>query len=184
MSDSIGAASRPGTRARRKATNGVVPLLFLDVDGVLNPYAVRPRVVPPGFIEHTIQGYRVLLTPRHGDWLRPLADRVELVWATTWEVDANLEIAPRVGLPSLPTLTFGEVDRLGAWKVRAIEQFADERPLAWIDDDLDREAEEWARNRRAPTLLLLADPGVGLVRRHIRALERFAERLARARTTR
>lgn len=60
------------------------PILFIDVDGVLNPFAVRPRVVPPGFTEHRIQGYRVLLTPRHGEWLLPLAERFDLVWAASW----------------------------------------------------------------------------------------------------
>jgi 16S rRNA C1402 (ribose-2'-O) methylase RsmI len=61
--------------------------------------------------------------------------------------------------------------------VPAIEPFAAGRPLAWIDDELDREAEAWARVREAATPLLRSDPGVGLVRRHIKVLERFAYRL-------
>jgi hypothetical protein len=153
------------------------PLLFLDVDGVLNPFAVGPRFVPPGFAEHSIRGYRVLLTPRHGDWLKPLGGRFELVWATTWEEQANVEIGPRIGLPRLPVVLFGEAARRGFWKVPAVDSFARERPLAWIDDDFDREADEWARHRLAPTLLLRSDPGVGLARRHIKALESFACRL-------
>jgi hypothetical protein len=152
-------------------------MLLLDVDGVLNPFAVRPRAVPAGFVEHAIQGYRVLLSARHGEWLTSLADRFELVWATTWESEANIEIGPRIGLPRLPWIGFGDVEREGGWKVPAIDRFATGRPLAWIDDDIERTAEAWARNRSAPTLLLRSDPGVGLVRRHIKALERFAYRL-------
>ena len=154
------------------------PILFIDVDGVLNPFAIRRGVVPPGFEEHAILGYRVLLSRRHGDLLVGLADRYELMWATTWEADAKREIGPRVGLPELPYLIFGDVEPRGAWKTPAIDAAARGRPLAWIDDDIGRDAQAWADARAAPTLLLRADPGVGLVRRHIDALERFAARLA------
>jgi hypothetical protein len=100
--------------------------LSIDVDGVLNPFAVRRGVVPPGFEEHAIQGYRVLLNRRHGELLMGLADRFELVWATTWEADANREIGARIGLPELPFLEFGDVEPRGAWKTPAI----DARPRA------------------------------------------------------
>ena len=46
----------------------VRPLLFLDVDGVLNP--VHPR--PGGdFDAHQLCGFRVLISHQHGQWLRP-----------------------------------------------------------------------------------------------------------------
>jgi hypothetical protein len=109
--------------------------------------------------------------------LLSVADRYELTWATTWEADANREIGPRIGLPELPFLVFGDLEPLGAWKTAAIDAAAEGRPLAWIDDDIGRDAQAWADARAAPTLLLRADPGVGLVRRHIDSLERFATRL-------
>lgn len=169
-------ASEPEDRPDRSK-----PLLLLDVDGVLNPFAAGP-VVPPGFTEHTLQGYRVLLTRRHGQWLDPLADRFEFVWATTWEEDANALIAPLVGLPTdLPVVSFADADveRPGTWKLPAVAAFVGDRPAAWIDDDLGRDADEWAAARSVPTLLLRADPSVGLVRRHIDSLDRFARRLSR-----
>jgi hypothetical protein len=158
------------------------PLLLLDVDGVFNPFAFRPGVVPPGFTEHTLDGYRVLLNPRHGEWLAPFAMRFEFAWATTWEHRANDLIAPLVGLPTdLPVIAFGEAERRGDWKLPAVTAFVGDRPLAWIDDDLGRDAEGWARARAVPTILLRADPAVGLARRHIKALERFADRLSASR---
>ncbi|WP_282203719.1 HAD domain-containing protein [Kitasatospora fiedleri] len=67
------------------------PLLYLDVDGVLNPVFPSPD---DDFDAHTLLGYSVLLSPRHGDWLRELADRYELVWATTWENAPTLHLVP------------------------------------------------------------------------------------------
>ena len=80
------------------------PLLLLDVDGVLSPTR-RPT---PDWRPHTVVAdgvpHRLWLNPRHGPRLLDLARRcgAELVWATPWEHDANVEIAPRIGLPTLP----------------------------------------------------------------------------------
>ncbi len=67
------------------------PLLFLDVDGVLNPVCPHPGA---GFDAHTLLGYTVLLSARHGSWLRELAGTYELVWATTWENALTLHLVP------------------------------------------------------------------------------------------
>ncbi|MER7705423.1 HAD domain-containing protein [Kitasatospora sp. NPDC097605] len=67
------------------------PLLFLDVDGVLNPVCPGPEA---DFDSHTLFGYTVLLSARHGTWLRELADSYELVWATTWGNAPSLHLVP------------------------------------------------------------------------------------------
>ncbi|MFJ7275280.1 HAD domain-containing protein [Kitasatospora sp. NPDC098663] len=67
------------------------PLLFLDVDGVLNPVCPHPDA---GFDTHTLFGYSVLLSARHGAWLRELAGTYELVWATTWKNVPPLHLVP------------------------------------------------------------------------------------------
>jgi hypothetical protein len=155
----------------------------LDVDGVLNPFALPRGALPPGFAEYTIDGFELRLTRRHGDWLSPFINRFQFVWATTWEAKANGLIAPLVGVPAnLPVVTFGAVERRGDWKLPAVAAFAGSLPVAWIDDDLGSAAEDWARTRGAPTLLLRADPTIGLARRHIDALQRFADRLELARS--
>ncbi|KPC73400.1 hypothetical protein ADL27_52255, partial [Streptomyces sp. NRRL F-6602] len=70
------------------------PLLFLDVDGPLNPYGALSAPAPPdGFHPHRMrpagwswpEPLTVLLDPDHGTRLRALQRRYELVWATTWE---------------------------------------------------------------------------------------------------
>ncbi|WSK07551.1 HAD domain-containing protein [Kitasatospora sp. NBC_01300] len=151
------------------------PLLFLDVDGVLNPVCPHPDA---GFDTHTLFGYSVLLSARHGAWLRELAGTYELVWATTWEEHANTHIAPAIGLPALPLVRFtGDVPQPGDPRVPLMEllsarkwapllRYAAGRPFAWVDDVIPPRLVRnslWRRDR----LLLPIDPGPGLERRHV-----------------
>ncbi|WNV87907.1 hypothetical protein [Umezawaea sp. Da 62-37] len=71
---------------------------------------------------------------------RLLALGCRLVWATTWMDEANECIAPLLGLPTLPVLTwpdFPEDDhdaRIGLhWKTRGILVCAAGLPFVWID---------------------------------------------------
>ncbi len=163
------------------------PLLLLDVDGPLNPYAAKPHLRPAGYGTHRIpmdngrpiglptdlvthaqrrRTLRVWLNPTHGSMLLALTDVVELHWATSWEHHANTVIAPLIGLPTLPVLTFSDfapldesltvlppyeatssaraggdrraVERVH-WKTRPIAGYAHrhtDRPFAWIDDEI------------------------------------------------
>ncbi|MFJ9845767.1 HAD domain-containing protein [Kitasatospora sp. NPDC101155] len=151
------------------------PLLFLDVDGVLNPVCPHPEA---GFDSHTLLGYAVLLAAKHGQWLRELAGSYELVWATTWEEHANTHIAPAIGLDPLPFVRFtGYVPQPGDPRVPLMELFstrkwapllryAEGRPFAWVDDVIPPRLVRrslWRRDR----LLVPVDPGQGLERRHV-----------------
>ena len=71
-----------------------LPLLLLDVDGVLNPFAAA--ACPPGYTEHEFFPGEdpVRLCPAHGPWLRELAARFRIVWATAWGADANRLLTP------------------------------------------------------------------------------------------
>lgn len=131
------------------------PLLFLDVDGPLNPYAAKPEQRPPGYTTLRVpqddgasddsralssrrRPLRVWLNPEHGRDLLRLD--YELWWATTWMADANRWIAPVLGLPELPFVDFGDAllqDRPDGvhWKTAPLVDHADGRPFAWVDDE-------------------------------------------------
>jgi hypothetical protein len=137
-------------------------LLLLDVDGPLNPYAAKRTRRPPGYetfrytadgdwltgrIAQRRKGIRVWLNPGHGARLRALAAEadLELVWSTTWQHQANALVASAIGLDSLPVIEFPETDhasvggwrRDDGWKWPSVAEYADGRPLAWLDDEHD-----------------------------------------------
>lgn len=151
-------------------------MLLLDIDGVLSPDAAP--ATPAGFVEHALGEYQVRIAQQHGEWLRSLLGEFDLVWATSWEDDANRLISPLLGLPRLPFIEFTEGRAIGTWKLPCVVRFVGNRPCAWVDDELDSDADDWARAREIPTLLVRADPSQGLTRRQITALRRFAARVS------
>ena len=62
-----------------------LPLLLLDVDGVLNPHSAPD--CPPGYQEYEFPRGEapVRLCTAHGPWLQELATRFQVVWATAWD---------------------------------------------------------------------------------------------------
>jgi hypothetical protein len=140
------------------------PLLLLDVDGVLNPFAAPG--CPAGYREYEFfpgeEPVRRCLA--HGPWLRELATRYQLVWATAWAAGANRLLAPLLSLPDLPVIRFPPPPFAPADKLPAVRRFAGRHPLAWVDAALSAEAHAWARRRRAATLLLGVRPAEGLTR--------------------
>ena len=172
------------------------PWLFLDVDGVLNPFVEIERL-PPGYALHDViiapdsrqlarsergRELTIALNTAHGEWLRDLAVDFDLVWATAWGEHANEHISPRLGLPRLPVVIPHPLGLYRSAKRPAIIDFAKERPLAWIDDAINSIDFQWARSRRGgssgvPTRLVKVRPEVGLTEAHIEELRRFAQSL-------
>jgi hypothetical protein len=139
------------------------PLLFLDVDGTLLPFAPRTRVPSAS----RAGGNPVLdrLEPTDGARLRALG--CNLVWATTWGAEANAVLAPRLGLPELPVLDWSGDDQdlpPGVhWKTPALVRWAAGRPFAWLDDEIFDADRRWiATHHPAPTLAHRVDPRSGL----------------------
>lgn len=168
MAWGIGGVPRPGSRRAAR------PLLFLDIDGVLNPLSPDPEQ----FTQHPVDAFTVNISAEHGTWLKELADRFELVWATTWEHHANEHIGPLLGLPELPVVEFSTYRRqpgdprfriiqlLDARKWAPILRHADGRPFAWIDDVIPMRIKRQALPYRGIKLIHV-NPHDGLTRHHV-----------------
>ncbi len=153
------------------------PLLLLDVDGVLCPIGSGPGE-PMRTLE--IKGHPFIFTESLPARLARLGQRFALIWATSWEQGANRDLAPVLGLPQLPAISFAGLSaRQGrTWKLPAIKRYVAEQPMAWVDDDLRADAHAWAQSRIEPTLLLDVNPSWGLVEAHVEILIEFADRLS------
>jgi len=153
------------------------PILFVDVDGVISLFGFPPDDPAPGSF-HYVEGIFHLLGAQAGERIDRLAGRFELVWATGWEERAKEHLPRLLGLtgPEWPVLSFDERPVWGSadWKVEAIDEYAGDRPAAWIDDNLDETCERWARERAAPTLLVRTDPAVGIAEEHVERLLEWA----------
>ncbi len=117
------------------------PILAVDVDGVISLFGFESIEDAPGRFE-LLDGVPHCISPHAGARLNRLAEHYELIWATGWEERANYHLPQILGLPEeLPCLTFDGRAAFGSahWKLDAIADFAGERPLAWIDDNLDLE---------------------------------------------
>lgn len=154
-----------------------LPLLLLDVDGVVCPIGgTATDQVPIADERRTLSHHRLLPA-----WLVELAEVFALVWATTWEHDANAVLSPRLDLPDLPVIEFtgAAVGPGETVKLPAVRRFVGERVFAWADDRLGVDALAWAAHRRVPTLLRDIDPATGVMQADIDALLEFGARHCR-----
>ncbi len=160
-----------------------LPLLFLDVDGVISVFGFPSPERAPGPY-HFVDGIAHCIGDRCGARLGRLIERFDVVWATGWEEKANEYLPRLLDLPDLdlPFLRFDGRAVFGSahWKVDAIDEYAGGRPAAWIDDNLDEACHRWARRRDPPTLLVETDPTVGLSDEQVERLLGWAARVSPA----
>jgi hypothetical protein len=158
------------------------PILFVDVDGVISLFGFAPGDgTLPGPL-YWIDGVAHCIPEEIGERLRSVAEEFELVWATGWEERANEHLPFLLKLPfrDLPSLTFDGRAVFGSahWKLDAIDEYAGDRPAAWIDDNIDDTCLAWARAREAPTLIVETESSKGMTDEHVTLLLAWATELA------
>src|SRR3954469_2882256 len=125
-----------------------VPILLLDVDGVLNAARLD---LPDGWQRGTFNGFVLSWDPTVTARVRELHEsrRVKIQWLTTWTTNADRLLAEPMGLPrGLKTHACADVAPAGFlgqlraasgwWKLAAARQVAEAEPdrrIVWIDDD-------------------------------------------------
>lgn len=131
------------------------PAILLDVDGPLNPFS--GKTAPEGYTDHKMhpdswtgpKPLTVRLNPSHGPSLVSLD--AELIWATTWEFEADEWIGCRLGLPELPVIDWIDKDYWNPeglyWKTKRIVSWMNEHrngvPFIWIDDECTKKDRNW-----------------------------------------
>jgi hypothetical protein len=109
--------------------------------------AERLRLRAWGLPNNRVKPLRVWLNPGHGPALAALP--FDLVWASTWEQEANDFVAPLLGLPSLPFVAWSDPRPELAdgvfWKTPQIVAWAKGRAFAWVDDQVTDADVAWVR---------------------------------------
>jgi HAD domain in Swiss Army Knife RNA repair proteins len=164
----------------------VVPILLLDVDGVLNAARLD---LPDGWQRGTFNGFVLSWDPTVTARLRELHEsgRVEIQWLTTWTTNADRLLAEPMGLPRglkthapadmAPTGFLGPLGgRSGWWKLVAAREVAEAEPdrrIVWIDDDLALQAAETGEWLAANSHVLVVAPDlfVGLTHQQLDEIE-------------
>jgi hypothetical protein len=157
------------------------PIMLLDVDGPLNPYAAKATKRPEGYTVHrmTPMGWEdnplhVWLDHSMGAKLKSLG--YQIIWATTWAKEANEWISPHVGLPTdLECVEWGphgvEFDTPGIrklyWKTPQIAVWMQEhypdRPYIWVDDEAFKRDEKYLESKSDQKLKVFTiDPSKGI----------------------
>ena len=158
-------------------TPGERPILAVDVDGVISLFGFDGQPPREAGRFHLVDGMPHLISATAGELLKRAGEHYDLIWATGWEDKANDYMPFFLGLPELPVLHFGRDAVFGTahWKLGPIGEYAAGRPLAWIDDSLNDECRDWARDREEPTLLVETESTRGIEEGHVETLIAWVE---------
>ena len=176
-------------------------MLYLDVDGVLNPDEQAPDTWP----DWRRKSFRInmgggLLRKLNIDWSPAMVEALwdvtggAISWQTSWNESykrttyASELLSPLFGWPELPHPVgpiYEDHDpnpETGQWwKLTNLKRWllpfdADHGPFVWVDDDFafEPEAVEWVEAHGG--LAIITNPEVGLVPAHINQIGHFLRR--------
>lgn len=166
-------------RSPRPRAKHMMPVVALDVDGVLSPLGPPSRAWSdwrdaPG------AGFALPLSAAMAARLAALPAR--RVWLTSWEHSANTTVAPALDWAPLEVLESGgraATARIRWWKLRALLAWLATQPalpgLVWIDDDLIHHpsARRHLDDVGVPYLLVSPQRSTGLSSPQLRRIETF-----------
>jgi hypothetical protein len=141
---------------------GLKPILFLDVDGVLN----CPGPMQDKYDCSSAHGAEVAIPPGMMEKVKALSALYEPVWATAWFNDANSYWNQVFELESdWPVLEYNDK------KLPMILEYAKGRSWAWVDDDALKECQELGIDpQQLSGLILVPSFNIGLSDEHVMAL--------------
>jgi len=152
------------------------PLLLVDFDGVLNPFAAPS--CPYGFVEYGVEQFPgedpVRLNHEHAGWLRQLAAIYDEAWVSACAEDLSHYCGILIGLDPMPKVPMPPPPFDPDLKVSAVDAYAGQRIVAWLDDNFGEPARRWARERSAPTMLIDVDPAIGFTHEMVTRLTEWS----------
>jgi len=164
------------------------PLWLLDIDGVIAPDLGRGKKLDRAVwrewrhatvADLTGQAYDIDWSPIVADLItHAVAMGVEVIFLSSW-LGSSKAVTEALGLQPLPWLDFDTDPDVMPWpKLQLARQVAVNRPLIWTDDHIFRErgAEDWARQRQAPTSWHCPQSRIGLTQRMVREIGEFIDR--------
>jgi hypothetical protein len=122
------------------------PLLFVDVDGVLN--VIHRQIATDVIKDEEDTGLVAFCPVGSRERLTALLEVFDPVWATSWDDSAHRVFRQHLGLgdKSWPVLRWKTLSMEPDLKIPEIVRFAVGRPWAWLDDDVEAELRHLPRN--------------------------------------
>lgn len=151
-------------------TSSRKPIILLDVDGVLNrfnePYSSAEEPCWPDEKMTTVRGFCIKYSPTLITKLNTLSrlGQAEVRWLTAWNENAPLKLAPALGIDDFKLARGADGPSKGP-AAMAIALACPERPIVWLDDELDCYAGKDMAFWKARSKTLLIQPHYHLAAR-------------------
>jgi hypothetical protein len=183
------AADRERESVRSSGDRTKIPVLLLDIDGVVNIVGAQMNIPLKWKVvkSATLNQYPFSWAPAVVEKLNHWADtkQAEIRWLTTWDNNARTIVGPALGLREFylardPALQLSKL--IAATRIAKNEP---DRPIVWIDDDMSRIfgnpndidiIKYWVARKN--TLLVETDPLQGLVDSDLKMVEEFLGKYA------